>query len=233
MKSGRRAEYREVFLSTVPVLSGYMVLGIGYGILLKAKGFGVLWAFLTSSLIYAGSLQFVLINLIAGGAGILETALTALMINSRHVFYGISMVDKYAKTGAVKPYLIFSLTDETYALVCNEQAVNRFSDKKRYYFTVSLLDQIYWIAGSVTGSLIGSVIPFNTKGLDFALTALFITVFTDQWLSCKNHLPALTGAGASVVCLLIFGRDRFLIPAMVLIIILLAVLRGRTENDND
>lgn len=231
MKTEERAELKEIFLSTVPVLSGYMVLGIGFGVLLRAKGYGVLWALLISTLIYAGSLQFVLIGLISSGAGILETALTALMINSRHIFYGISMVDKYGNTGPVKPYLIFSLTDETYALVCNEQTVNRFSDKKRFYLLVSLMNQFYWVAGSVFGSLIGSIIPFNTRGLDFALTALFITVFTDQWMSAKNHIPALAGIGASVVCLLIFGAGRFLIPAMILIIIILAALRGKADYE--
>ncbi len=220
-------EIRKAFLSTVPVMTGYLVLGIGFGIILKTNGYGVLWALAMSVFIYAGSMQFVAVNLLTGGASLLTVALTTLMVNARHLFYGISMIDKYRGAGAKKPYLIFALTDETYSLVCNDGAHKNISDRHGYYFLVSLFDQIYWVTGCVLGSLLGSVIPFSTEGIDFALTALFVTVFVEQWLDSKRHSPALIGVGASVLCLLIFGRDSFLIPAMIIITVLLIIIRKK------
>ncbi len=210
---------------TLPVMAGYLVLGTGFGILLETKGYSFLWALLMSASIYAGSMQFVMIDLITGGASIITTALTTLMVNARHLFYGISMIDKYRDTGKYKPYLIFALTDETYSLVV--QDTPEFSDKERsrYCFLVSLIDQCYWVTGSVVGGLLGSLIPFNMDGIDFALTALFVTIFTEQWLTAKDHASALIGVLSSVFCLVIFGADRFLIPDMVLITVLLAGLR--------
>ena len=222
-----KKDFKTAFLSTVPVMTGYLVLGMGFGVILRTKGFGVLWAFLMSAFIYAGSMQFVAIDLLTGGASIAAAALTTLMVNARHLFYGVSMIDKYKNTGAKKPYLIYALTDETYSLVCSDTVAKTVSDRNGYYFTVSLLDHIYWVTGSVLGSLLGSVIPFNTEGIDFALTALFITVFTEQWLSEKKHAPALIGVGASIACLLIFGRDSFLIPAMIIITVLLVIIRKK------
>ena len=222
-----KKDFKTAFLATVPVMTGYLVLGMGFGIILKTKGYGVLWAFLMSTFIYAGSMQFVAIDLLTGGASLVTAALTTLMVNARHLFYGVSMIDKYRDTGAKKPYHIYALTDETYSLVCSDAAAKNIDDRSGYYFTVSLLDHIYWVTGSVLGSLLGSVIPFNTEGIDFALTALFITVFTEQWLSEKKHLPALIGVGASVFCLLIFGRDSFLIPTMIIITILLVIVRKK------
>lgn len=216
---------KKAFVDTIPVMTGYIVLGIGFGIVLETKGFGVGWAFAMSFFIYAGSLQFVAIDLLTGGAGLLTTALTSLMVNARHLFYGISMIDRYKGAGAKKPYMIFALTDETYSLVCQDPLEEDMRGKHRYYFLVSLFDQCYWVAGSLIGSVLGAVIPFNTEGIDFALTALFVTVFTEQWLSTKNHGPALVGVGASVICLLIFGAGNFLIPAMVLITAALTFMR--------
>ena len=237
-----KKEIKKAFIDTVPVMTGYLVLGIGFGIILKTKGFGVLWALAMSTVIYAGSMQFVAINLMTGGASLAVTALTTLMVNARHLFYGISMVDRYKGAGKKKPYMVYALTDETYSLVCGEdskQADNHSltgpeaevekARRHRYYFTVSLLDQIYWVTGSVCGSLLGSVIPFNTEGIDFALTALFVTVFVEQWISAGKHGPALAGLGASVLCLVIFGADNFLIPTMVLITVILTLMRKRIE----
>lgn len=218
-----KKEIKKAFIDTVPVMTGYLVLGIGFGIILKTKGFGVLWALAMSTVIYAGSMQFVAIDLMTGGASLAVTALTTLMVNARHLFYGISMVYRYKGAGKKKPYMIYALTDETYSLVCGEER------RHRYYFTVSLLDQIYWVTGSVCGSLLGSIIPFNTEGIDFALTALFVTVFVEQWISAGKHGPALAGLGASVLCLIIFGADNFLIPTMVLITVILTLMRKRIE----
>ena len=218
-----KKEIKKAFMDTVPVMTGYLVLGIGFGIILNTKGFGVLWALAMSTVIYAGSMQFGAIDLMTGGASLAVTALTTLMVNARHLFYGISMVYRYKGAGKKKPYMIYALTDETYSLVCGEER------RHRYYFTVSLLDQIYWVTGSVCGSLLGSIIPFNTEGIDFALTALFLTVFVEQWLSTGKHGPALAGLGASVLCLIIFGADNFLIPTMVLITVILTLMRKRIE----
>lgn len=210
---------KKALKATLPVFAGYIVLGMGFGIILESKGYGVLWAFLMSLLIYAGSMQYAAINLITSGASLITTAITTLMVNGRHLFYGISMVEKYNDMGKMKPYLIFALTDETYSLVCSEEEKD-----KKYYLLVSLFNHIYWVSGSVIGSLIGSVLTFDTKGIDFALTALFITVFVEQWLSSKDHRSAVIGVISSVICLIIFGADSFLIPAMLLITALLTLL---------
>lgn len=208
------------FLRTLPVMTGYLVLGAGFGILLQSKGYGFLWAFAMSGFIYAGSMQFVAVDLITTGAGIITAALTTLMVNARHLFYGISMVERYKSVGAAKPYLIFGLTDETYSLVCGNEELD---DKD--LLQITLLDQSYWVGGSLIGSLLGAWLPVDFAGVDFALTALFVCIVTDQWLTNDDHLPALIGIGCSVVCLLIFGADSFLIPAMLLITAALTLLR--------
>lgn len=228
-RNKRRKDIKAALVDTLPVLTGYIFLGIGFGLLLQSNGYNAWWALFISLTVYAGSMQYVAVNLLAGGAGLLYTALTTLTVNARHLFYGISLVEKYKDTGKRKPYLIFALTDETYSLVCGEESGRRAVDKNRYFFLVSLFDQIYWVTGSVIGALLGEVIPFNTQGIDFALTALFITIFVEQWLSAKAHHPALLGVGISVVCLLIFG-DNFLIPALLLITISLLLLRRRGEG---
>lgn len=223
---------KAAFLDTLPVMAGYLVLGMGFGLLLRARGFGVLWAGATSILVYAGSLQFVATDLIVGGAGLLTTALTSLLLNIRHLFYGISMIDKY-KGIKGKPFLIFTLTDETYSILCQKEVEGDREATGRYYFWVSLLDYSYWIVGSVLGSLLGTALPFSTEGIEFSLTALFLTVFTEQWLSTKDHLPALIGLGASFVSLLIIGKEHFLILAMILIVISLALLHRKEGKRND
>lgn len=223
---------KKAFVDTVPVLAGYLVIGMGFGLLLRSHGFGVLWAGLTSVLICAGSLQFVAADLAVGGASLLTAALTAFFVNIRHLFYGISMIDKY-KGMKKKPFLIFALTDETYSLVCEKEVGEDREATGCYYFWVSLFNYLYWIAGSMLGSVLGEVLPFSTEGVDFSLTALFLTVFTEQWLTTKNHLPALIGLGASVLSLLIFGKDNFLIFAMVLILASLALLHKREVGKHD
>lgn len=212
------------FKQSLPVMAGYLVLGMGFGILLKTRGYGLIWAFPMSLIIYAGSMQYVAINLLTGGATILSAALMTLMVNARHLFYGISMIERYKHTGPYKPYLIFGLTDETYSLVCSG-SVPEGVDGKKYFFLLTLLNQCYWIIGSVAGSLIGSLITFNTAGIEFSMTALFLVVFTEQWKSVKNHTSAVVGVVTSVICLLIFGSENFLIPTMIAITIILTVFR--------
>lgn len=221
---------KRALLDSLPVLSGYIVLGIGFGILLQKSGYGVFWAFLMSALIYAGSMQYVGVELLSTVASLPAVALATLMVNARHLFYGVSMIDKYKGAGAKKPYMIFALTDETYSLVC----YTKYEDEKErhiYSFFVSILNQCYWVAGSVSGSLIGAALPFDTAGIEFSMTALFVTVFVEQWISAKNHLPAMIGIIASAACLLIFGQDSFLIPSMGIIIVALAFMKGRCGED--
>ena len=210
-------------------MMGYIVLGIGFGILFEKNGYGFWWAVAMSVFIFAGSMQYVAVGLITGGASLISTALTTLMVNARHLFYGVSMINKYKGTGWKKPYLMFGLTDETYSLVCSGDYPEG-EDPHWYCFLVTLCNQFYWVIGTAMGSLIGSAITFNTAGIDFAMTALFVTIFVEQWLTTKEHRPALIGIGASVICLLIFGQETFLIPAMILITILLTVFRRTLEN---
>ena len=221
MRAVSKDTVKKAFTATIPVMTGYLVLAIGFGILLKTKGYGVGWSIAMSGFIYAGSMQYLAIDLLCGGAGLLTTAVTTLMVNARHLFYGISMVERYQNTGKKKPYLIFALTDETYSLVCSEESVKGIKEPKEYYFLVSLFNQSYWVLGSIIGSLLGNIIPFNVEGIDFSLTVLFVTIFVEQWLTAKSHVPALIGVISSVVCLVIFGADSFLIPAMIVIVALL------------
>ena len=211
-------------------MAGYVVLGTGFGILLRNAGYGVLWAAAMSLLIYAGSMQYVGVSLLTGGASVLTTLLTTFMVNARHLFYSISMVDTYKDAGKYKPYMIFALTDETYSLLCDGK-VPEGADPNTYRFLVSLFNQSYWVAGSVIGSLLGSVLPFSTAGIEFSMTALFIASFTEQWLTTRDHIPALTGLLSTLLCLVIFGKDRFLIPAMLLITLVLTLLRRREEGE--
>lgn len=200
--------FRNALKSSLPVMAGYLVLGAGFGMMMKAAGYGAGWALAMSVFVYAGSMQYAAVGLLSAGTGLVSLALTTLMVNARHLFYGISMLEPYRKAGAARPYLIFALTDETYSLVCDGRR------SVRECLLLSLLDQGYWVAGSVAGALLGEVVPFSTQGVDFALTALFLTVFTDQWLHSDSHFPALCGVGVSAVCLAVFGPDRFLLPAM-------------------
>ena len=217
--------------ATLPVMAGYLILGFGFGIIMKTNGFSTVLAAAMSIFIYAGSMQYVAIGLMTGGASLVTTALTTLTVNIRHLFYGISMLDKYKDAGSAKPYLIFALTDETYSLVCGELTNIAPEEKTRYQLWVSVLNHIYWITGSVVGAVIGDLLQFNSQGIDFALTALFLTVFTDQWLTNKNHTPAVIGLGASVLCLLVFGSEHFLIPAMIIIALALCLCKKEEHHE--
>lgn len=211
----REHTFKTAFKDSIPVMAGYIVLGTAFGVLLADKGYGFIWAFVMSFTIYAGSMQFVAINLLTSCASLISAAIMTLLVNARHIIYGISMIEKYRDTGKVKPYLIFSLTDETYALVCRGNPEN--TDSKKYYLYISALDQCYWIAGSIIGTLIGSAVTFDTAGIDFAMTALFTVIFVDQLLHSKNVIPAIIGIVCSVICLFIFKAQNFLIPSMLII----------------
>jgi len=212
-------------------MTGYLVLGFGFGIILKANGFEAYLAVVMSIAIYAGSMQYVAVGLLASGASLITVALTTFMVNARHLFYGISMLDKYKNTGKRKPYLIFALTDETYSLLCNDHPDVPPEERKNYYFFVSLLNHIYWVAGSALGAVVGSLVKFNSQGIDFVLTALFITIFLEQWLTARKHAPAVMGVAVSVLCLILFGSESFLIPTMLVILLLLCLYKEESQND--
>ncbi len=220
---------RQAFYKSIPVMAGYIVLGTGFGILMRNAGYGVLWTAAMSAFIYAGSMQYVGVSLLTGSASVLTTIITTIMVNARHLFYSISMVGLYKNAGKYKPYMIFALTDETYSLLCDGK-VPEGTDPKLYRFLVSLFNQSYWVTGSILGSLLGAVLPFPTTGIEFSMTALFVASFTEQWLTTKDHIPAVTGLASTLLCLVIFGRQNFLIPAMLCITLVLTILRGREEK---
>ena len=201
------------------------MLGFGFGVIMNASGFPLLLTFAMSLLVYAGSMQYAAVGLLTGGASLLTVALTTLMVNARHLFYGISMLGRYRHIGIRKAYLVFGLTDETYSLVCADNPlINK--DRFRAYSTwVTIFNHIYWVAGSVLGAAIGAFITFNSEGVGFALTALFLTVFLEQWMSTKRHSPAIIGVAASACCLFLFGAERFLIPSMLVIAFLLCLIK--------
>lgn len=222
---------KTAFIDTLPILTGYLVLGFGFGIILKSNGYGILMALAMSVFIYAGSMQYVAIGLFVSGAPLITVALTTLMVNARHLFYGISMIDRYKNVGKRKPYLIFALTDETYSLVCHDNPNVPADRRKDYYLFVSLFDHLYWITGSILGVAAGSFIKFNSEGIDFVLTALFLTVFLEQWLTTKKHKPAITGVVVSMLCLIVFGSENFLIPTMLVIALLLCLYKEESGNE--
>lgn len=226
---------KNIIIKTLPVMAGYLVLGFGFGIISLKNGYGFIWALAMSVFIYAGSMQYVTISLLTSSASLITTALTTLMVNARHLFYGISMIEHYKGAKGYKPYLIYGLTDETYSLVCTKESINDMPYHK-YCFITTLLNHIYWIIGTSLGVLVGTLIKFNTKGVEFAMTALFITVFVEQWKTTKNHLPAIIGLLSTIICLIIFGKDSFLIPSMIVIITLLLLGKNslnKKEERND
>ena len=225
-----KSMFKTCFIHTLPVMAGYLFLGTGFGMLLHAKGYGILYSAAMSIFIYAGSMQYLAVDLLTGGASLITAAITTLMVNARHLFYGISMVDAYKGPGKKKPYLIFALTDETYSLVSQNQVPDGVPFHT-YCLLVSLFDQCWWVSGTALGALAGNLLPLNFEGIEFVLTALFVTIFVEQWLSTKQHFPAVTGLAATAVCLLIFGKDVFLIPSMCLIAAIL-VMAQKTGKGN-
>lgn len=221
------ANLKNIIKDTAPVFAGYITLGMGFGVMMSVNGYSVGWVALMSLLVFAGSLEYVAVGMLTGGASLLTFAITSLAVNIRHVFYGVSLIDKYKGTGAAKPYLIFGLTDETYALVSSRDR------SKKYYLLVTLFDHSYWVLGSTLGAIVGSTIHFNSTGIDFAMTGLFITIVVDQWLDSKDHFAALTGIVVSVLSLVLFGPDRFLVPAMIGIAVILLIKMPRSVSESD
>lgn len=217
------------FPLTVPVLMGYLAIGMAFGLMLQSIGYGVGWALLMSVVIYAGSGQYLGVSLLAVGAPLTQVAFLTLMVNFRHLVYGLSMLEKFRGMGTRKLYMIFSLTDETYALLAGVEAPEGV-DKRDFYFTIALLDHLYWIAGSILGAAAGALITINTEGIDFAMTALFLVIAVGQWRAAGSHIPALLGGAATLVSLLLVGAEDMLLPALAIIVIALTLLRPRLEE---
>ncbi len=218
------------FPVTVPVMLGYLFIGIAFGLLIENTGFNYLWAALISIMIFAGSMQFVMINFFNTPTGLIEVALVTLLVNLRHMVYGLSFIDKFKKMGKKKLYMIFSLTDETYALLCSSKVPSGVNEQS-YYLAVALLNHIYWITGSVIGATAGSLLTLNTMGIEFAMTALFAVICVEQWLSFPTRWPALTGFGCTILSLLIFGAEKMLLPAMAIIIFVLLAAKPKLKKN--
>ena len=217
MNTKRRA-LKAAFPYTLPILAGFAFLGLAYGILMHSKGFSFLWPMLMSMTIFAGSMEFVAADLLCSAFHPLYAFFLTLMVNARHLFYGISMLDKFKGTGWKKAYLIFGMCDESFSINYTAQ-IPPDVDRGWFMFFVTLLNQTYWVAGATLGALLGSVLHFDTTGIEFVMTALFTVMFVNQWEEAKDHRPALTGLGCAALCLAVFGSDGFMLPAMALIIV--------------
>lgn len=220
---------KAAFPHTIPVFTGYLVLGISYGVLMTASGFPFWIPIVTSLAIFAGSMEFVLVNLLLSAFNLLQAFMMTILINARHLFYGLSMLDRYKGMGLKKLYLIFGLTDETFSINCSmEPPVG--VDRGLFYLFVTLLDHSYWFLGATLGGLFGSILHFNTEGLDFVMTAMFVVIFLEQWKKDTNHLSALIGVVFPVLCLVVFGANQFMIPAMIAILLGLTLARKPLEE---
>lgn len=220
---------RTAFPYTIPIFAGFWFLGLTYGIYMNVSGFSFWYPIIMSAVIFGGSLEFVTVNLLLGAFNPLQALTLALMIQARHLFYGISMLDKYKQTGWKKYYLIFGMCDESFSINYTAKIPDDV-DKGWFMFWVTLLNQLYWVSGSTLGGLLGSLLTFNTQGLEFVMTAMFVVIFLEQWLKEKKHWTALIGLAASILCLVLFGADDFMIPAMVLILASLTLCRKPIEK---
>lgn len=221
---------KAAFPHTIPIFTGFIFLGIAYGILMNSKGYGFGWTVLMSFIVFAGSAQYVAISLLTSVFNPIYALLLTLMVNARHLFYGISMLEKYQNTGKFRPYLIFGLCDETFSIICSTEPPPGV-DRKWFMFFVTMLDHGYWVLGSAIGSLLGYMVSFNTRGLDFVLTALFVVIFIGQWKTQKSHSPAVIGVGCSIICLVIFGSSNFIIPSMIAILAILTIFRKKLAKE--
>lgn len=222
--SPRRAALRAAFPVTVPVMTGFLCLGLAYGVLMQSKGYGPLWSVLMSAVAFGGSMQFVAITLLTSAFDPLQAFLLSVMVNARHIFYGLSLLGKYRGLGRVRGFLIYTLCDETFSLVSSLEPPEHV-ERRDFYFWISLLDYSYWIIGTALGSLVGGLVPFDTTGMDFALTALFVVLFLEQWYHRENRPAGVVGILCAAAALALFGPDNLVIPAMFLI--LLVLLGGR------
>lgn len=224
-----RKDASAAFKTSFPIIVTFIVLGIGYGILMQKSGFGPVWALLSGIIIFSGTAQFVSVTLLASGSFVMA-AITALMVSARHIFFSISMIGRYRNEGIRKWYLYYALCDESYAMLSRDDCPPGVN-LSAYRFLVTLFDQSSWVLGSFLGGWLGTLLEFNSAGIDFAMTALFTTVFIQQWIDSKCHIPAVLGVVSTLVCRLLFGRELFLIPAMVIIIGILTLMRKKIEAE--
>lgn len=223
------AAFKAAFPVSVPVLAGYLFLGAGYGVLMSRLGYGPVWTALLSIMVFGGTIQYIATTLLAAEFQPANALVISFMVNARHLFYGFSMLERFSGTGWKKPFLIFWLTDETFSLICSDDTPPGV-DKDWFRFFISGLDYLYWIAGGVIGNLAGNLLSFNAKGIEFVMTSLFTVIVVGQWRGARTRSPAVIGFAASIFCLVVFGAENFLIPAMILIVIALMAARGRLES---
>lgn len=215
------------FPLTIPILAGFLVLGMAYGVLMQTKGYSVIWSVLMSSVAFCGSMQFVAITLLTTIFNPVQAFLLSLLVNARHLFYGIAMLEKYKGLGKIRGFLIYTLCDETFSVVCSVKAPEGI-DRKCFYFCISFLNYSYWVLGTFLGGIFGSFITFDTKGMDFALTALFVVLFLEQWKEKKNRFFCILGVAATTLCLTLFGQEKMVIFSMIAIGGIL-LLRGKKQ----
>ncbi|MBQ7504639.1 MAG: AzlC family ABC transporter permease [Ruminococcus sp.] len=221
---------KKSFKYSLPVLFGYIPLGFAFGVMLQAAGYNALWAFFMCVFIFSGTGQYLIVSMLAVGASIPQVILVTFLLHSRYFFYGLSMIDRYHKIGGLKWYLIFGLTDETYAILSTETPPEGIT-RQAFYASVTFLNHCYWIIGGVLGALVGGLLPFNTTGIEFVMTALFSVLVVEQWKAHKNHLPALIGFVLPIISLLILGADNFLIPALLTISVVLMCMRPILDKE--
>lgn len=227
-----KSAFKCAFPKTLPILAGFLFLGISYGVYMRVSGFSFLYPMLMALTIFGGSLEFVAVSLLLGAFAPLQTLVMTLIIQARHLFYGISMLEKYTGTGIKKPYLIFGMCDESFSINCSSE-IPQNVDKGWFMFFVTLLNHFYWVLGATIGGILGSFISFNTDGLEFVMTALFVVIFLEQWLKEKKHYSSLIGVLCSAACLVIFGKSSFLIPTMICIVLFLTFLKKPIEQDGE
>jgi len=222
--------FQKAFPYTIPVLTGYLFIGIAFGVMYAEKGYSFLWAILMSVLVYAGSGQYLAVNFFVPGISLVQVIFLTFMVNVRHVFYGISLLEKFNKIGKKRWYMIFGLTDETYSLLCTTN-VPEDVDESKFLFAISIMDHFYWVLGSAIGAIAGTVLPINSEGIDFAMTALFVVIFVEQWMDKKNRIPEMIGVVVAIVALILFGASNFVLPAMLAIVALLFVGRKKLDKE--
>ena len=228
----KRRALRAAFPHTVPILTGFLFLGMTYGVYMSSLGFSWIYPTLMALTIYAGSMEFVTANMLLGAFNPLQAFAMTLMVNARHLFYGLAMLDRFRGLGWKKLYLIFGMCDETFSVTCSTRAPEGV-DEGWFMTFVTLLDQLYWVLGAALGGLCGSLLTLNTEGLDFVMTAMFVVIFLENWLKEENHTSSLLGLGLPLVCLVLFGAQNFILPSMAAILLALTALRGRLEKGGD
>ena len=214
---------------TLPILAGFLFLGMTYGVYMRVSGFAFWYPIAMAMTIFAGSMEFVTVSFLLGPYRPLQAFAMTIMINARHLFYGLSMLERYCGLGWKKFFLIFWMCDETFSVNCSATVPDGV-DCGWFYFWVSLLAYLYWVAGAALGGIFGAVLTFNMEGLSFVMTAMFVVIFLEQWRKDRRHTPALLGLGLSAVCRLIFGADNFLIPSMLAMLAALTLLRRPLEQ---